>query len=286
MSSLLDSLLWLTCLLLLSICTSTLASSDEDNACNADRQHEDCRTTLQEPSECVLYMAQSSIPNAGYGIYTVQSFRQGDMIIENDGPGIAVADPWLMTPMSHELAAHVKLFDDVWWGELNGMDDYMRFEAESVADFQILFGALPNFHPYLSNLDSRAPKYAYDDTLANRTTDPGAGAFSYHLGKDFLAEKDVPAASELFLNYGESFFDHRQGYQDVARYADYVQVGEILERLLTRSLFKIKEEDGKRFLIQEPSLGEREMNLILASAYETTMAISKRTASLLPKNNR
>jgi hypothetical protein len=204
------------------------------------------------------------------------------LIIGQDGPGIAVTDPWVPIP---ELATHVELFDDVWWGEHN-TDDYSRFEAERVADFQILFGALPNFHPYLINLENETPKYVYDDTLANRTTDPGAGAFSYHLGKDFLAGTDVHAGSELFLNYDESWFDDREGYEDVPRRANYVQVGEILEQLLTSSLLNIttkEEEDGKRFQIQEQPSLEREMNLILASAYETTMAISKRTASLFPK---
>ena len=282
MRSLLYSLLWLTLTcLLLPICTSA-SSDNEDDTCHADQQQKDRRATLQEqPNECVLYLAQSSIPNAGYGIYTTKSFRKGDLIIEQDGPGIAVTDPWVPIP---ELAAHVKLFDDVWWGEHN-MDDYERFEATQVADFRILFGALPNFHPYLRNLDNETPKYVYDDTLANRTTDPGAGAFSYHLGKNFVADKDVRAASELFLSYDESWFDEREGYEDVARRSNYVQVGKILERLLTSSLLNIttKEEDGKRFQVQaQPSL-EHEMNLILASAYETTMAISNRTASLFPK---
>jgi hypothetical protein len=283
MSSLLDSLLWLTLTcLFLSLCTT--ASSDvDDTTCDADHQQQDRRTLQEQPIECVLYLAQSSIPNAGYGIYTAKSFRQGDMIIEKDGPGIAVTDPW--SPI-HALATHVKLFDDVWWGEHN-MDDHVRFEAQDVADFQILFGALPNFHPYLSNLDNQTPKNVYDDTLANRTTDPGAGAFSYHLGKDFLAYQDIAAASELFLSYGESWFDERQGYEDVPREANYVQVGKILERLFTSSLLNIttkeEEEDGKRFQIQEQPSMEREVNLILASAYETTMAISKRTASLFPK---
>ena len=38
----------------------------------------------------------------------------------------------------------------------------------------------------------------YDDTMFNRFKDPGAGATSYHMGHDFVAEyRDIAANEEV-----------------------------------------------------------------------------------------
>lgn len=38
----------------------------------------------------------------------------------------------------------------------------------------------------------------YDDTVADRFQDPGAGAFSYHGGQIFHATRDITAGEEMF----------------------------------------------------------------------------------------
>lgn len=38
----------------------------------------------------------------------------------------------------------------------------------------------------------------YDDTVADRFQDPGAGAFSYHGGQSFHATRDITAGEEIF----------------------------------------------------------------------------------------
>lgn len=61
---------------------------------------------------------------------------------------------------------------------------------------------MPNHHCILNSLTHRYPTPAYDDSLVNRTADPGTGAFSYSMGREFFAKRDLKAGSEIFLNYG------------------------------------------------------------------------------------
>ena len=87
------------------------------------------------------------------------------------------------------------------WGR--GVPDHARYYAgEDVAEYQIAFGALPNHHCILESLDYVYPKPAYDDTMVDRFTDPGAGAFTYNRGRQFTVSRPLSAGSEIFLNYG------------------------------------------------------------------------------------
>jgi hypothetical protein len=73
----------------------------------------------------------------------------------------------------------------------------------------------------------------YDDTILNRFSDPGAGAFSYYEGQKFLATREIRAGEELFTNYGENWLDTREGtFADkIPRKDDYVKAAQILSRL-------------------------------------------------------
>lgn len=63
------------------------------------------------------------------------------------------------------------------------------------------------WYTYLHNMHLHAsPKnqslafcqYRYDDTMFDRIKDPGAGATSYHMGHDFVAEyRDIAANEEV-----------------------------------------------------------------------------------------
>ena len=64
------------------------------------------------------------------------------------------------------------------WGR--GVPDHARYYAgEDVVEYQIAFGALPNHHCILESLDYVYPLPPYDDTMVDRFSDPGAGAFTY-----------------------------------------------------------------------------------------------------------
>lgn len=166
-------------------------------------------------NHCNLFLAPSSIPNAGYGVFTAKKIRRGDYILRADGPNIAVLVQDV--PASNHPNSSLSLFHNVWWGKMGGMSDHMWYEtprrgAVDVYDYQITLGALPNYHPYLSNLNFRQPHVVYDDQTADvpsgggttKQKGPNAGAVSYYTGKDFVAHRNIPAGGEIFLDYGTS----------------------------------------------------------------------------------
>jgi hypothetical protein len=63
--------------------------------------------------------------------------------------------------------------------------------------------AMPNHHCLLHSLNPEYPEPPYNDALVSRFSDAGAGAFSYSMGREFTVYRDIPAGSELFLDYGK-----------------------------------------------------------------------------------
>eukprot|EP00521_Asterionellopsis_glacialis_P011499 CAMPEP_0195303720 /NCGR_PEP_ID=MMETSP0707-20130614/33249_1 /TAXON_ID=33640 /ORGANISM="Asterionellopsis glacialis, Strain CCMP134" /LENGTH=609 /DNA_ID=CAMNT_0040367347 /DNA_START=239 /DNA_END=2068 /DNA_ORIENTATION=- len=219
-------------------------------------------------------MAPSSIPGAGFGIFTAKTLEKDSIFIMNDGPNIAIPDPFEIP------SPHLDLFGTVWWGENMGMVDQMRFEGRNVVDYQIGFGALPNFHPYLYNLYFDQPEIPYDDTILDRTLDPGAGASTYYAGKNFGVTRSVEAGDELFLNYGEGFLDSKPSFSYVPRQRDYEMAGNILakfEELLVE--VKALEENNKSL----SSKVKGEIEARLTDIQNVASVFSERFHSILPK---
>lgn len=171
---------------------------------------------------CKIYMAPSAIPNAGMGLYTVVPMKHHGIIQDTDSPGVALIDPYTGP------STYMRLIVDKSWPETKGMYDDMRFEAKHPLEMSFNFGALPNFHPYLYNIQTRQPKDLFNDSILNRTVDPGAGAYSEYKGKMFSANRDIEAGEELFLNYGESYLDAYSELANVARSSDYRTAAQML----------------------------------------------------------
>jgi hypothetical protein len=91
--------------------------------------------------------------------------------------------------------------------------DHNRYDnPQDLVDFQPGFGSLPNHHCLLASLDQRPsadhPPYSdgvlYLPTKESNTStvrrhgeSPGTGAFSYSLGRDFFATRDLKAGEEI-----------------------------------------------------------------------------------------
>jgi hypothetical protein len=216
--------------------TANTTSTNVNNNNNNNNNKNDNTTKVEEENPCNLYLAPSSIPNGGYGVFTARSLNKGDIILENDGPDILGVDP------NQFEGPHTKLLDHVWWSWEGGMSDTMAMDSLGGAtDFQIMLGALPNFHTFLSNIHHAVPDFVYDDRMADRTKDPGAGAFSYYKGKIFSAGRNIAAGEELFLHYGEDWFDDGSSDWDfVPRRADFERDGARLEQLAK----ELKQQQG------------------------------------------
>ncbi len=91
-------------------------------------------------------------------------------------------------------------------------------------------GIFPNFHTYLLNLSLENPPV---DSLTYPTSQgPGLGAVSDYIGRGFVAERDIVAGDELFLDYSEQYLDDRSPEMDfVPRRTDFEMAAGIMQSL-------------------------------------------------------
>lgn len=103
--------------------------TDEDCLYENDCSAKD--SLISSESDCYLFLAPSSIPGAGMGIFSTKDFEKGSTLLAEDyGPlipipdGNAVHDHW------------IGLFNNYIWGHFSGASDQLWYEAEAVTDFQ------------------------------------------------------------------------------------------------------------------------------------------------------
>jgi len=177
------------------------------------RNEGNSKLTHFKERQCTIYFAPSSLKGfPGYGIYTTRDLWKGERILGGpDGVSIPVEQPRRRTdfPKKDLVQKWTRLWGDYWWGR--GVPDHVMYEdSAGVVDYQIGFGFLPNHHCLIDSLDPQYPPNApYEDSLAQRFESPGAGAFSYSKGREFISFKDVGAGEELFMNYGWCKHDQR-----------------------------------------------------------------------------
>jgi hypothetical protein len=140
---------------------------------------------------CGLYLAESNIPNGGFGLYT----------------GVDIPASGLVVGSTHAaLSRHAKDVpgrkqyrwpgkDYVWAPSSFSVDDdgAPEYDIEIICG---LFGSLANFHTGLVNM------YMKTDTIRpklDRRVDPGAGAFSDIPDSGFISAHPVAAGEELFV---------------------------------------------------------------------------------------
>lgn len=188
--------------------------------------------------QCSVFYAESSVPNGGMGIYTTIPRQAGDQLLISDGPSIPVIDA---DYSNKSKKAWIKLFQSYWWG--NGQSDVALFEGDEVVEYQTGAGGLPNSHAYINNIQFEdASVVPYDDSLLDRTKDPGAGANSYFIGRKTMTREDVEAGEELFMRYPAKFMNQMSEKYNIPRRGDFDIVGEAVLKLV-----KIYGKDVKRW---------------------------------------
>lgn len=301
---------WIELLVLISAGLAA-SSTNEEYECGANDQQQCAngnpgkQESGAKTSACSVYLAPSSIPNGGMGMFTAKDVKRDGIILPADGPSIPIIDP---DTSKRSKVAWVALFQRYWWDVGAGQLDPIVYEAGigGTVEFQITMGALPNSHPYLNNLNAKNPSIVpYDDSLVNRE-DPGAGAFSYYLGRHSTAYKrDVHAGEEIFLGYPEQMMNYickkynvpnRQDYMDAAStLSTYLQMfegeatahsasGEPLmwsgSDKVVSLLPKSQSDLDKILLSSEGSYGEKDLALAIAKE----ISVEKRSPEWLEQN--
>ena len=179
------------------------------------------KTPQSDTSKCTIYMAESTIPGAGYGVFTARDIPKEDFFGNSGGPAISITDMYFHNG------------GDPDWAQINycwSGDGYTAIESEETAEMTVNIGALSNYHTYLTNIDHWAGEY--DDDIFDRFQDPGAGAISYFTGHQFTSTRYIEAGEELFADYGEDWLTSRgEAFEEVVRYNDFEKAGKIMAKL-------------------------------------------------------
>ena len=214
----------------------------------------DSSNTSNTNNSCRLYMAPTTMGGikGNYGMFTSVDLPTGASILANDGPNIPVIVDDRKTSKIFPDTDHMGLFDNVWWGLAsrtsdqfrNGEFNYGESSAFNMVDLQINFGALPNCHPYRSNLDVLQPADGidYDDRSylsENHVNNPLRGSFSYYTGKNFFVDKPVEAGTELFLDYEGDWEQH--GFP---REQDYFSAAALGRKWILAALEKEEDDES------------------------------------------
>lgn len=180
----LPALLWLRFLALLHV---SLAQDDDEHK------------ALDHA--CTLYMAPSTLVNAGIGVFTAEAKLKGETI----------GAPDLYIPLvdiyknDGGRPKHWPLGDYVWGGADMGM--FSDSQYQDVTAYCPGLDAAVNGGLQIINVGKSTPQF---DFTLHRSKDPGAGAITpYHNGTT-LVTRDIPAGGEVFKDYGDGWFTSRQ----------------------------------------------------------------------------
>jgi len=186
-----------------------------------------------DPGGCTLYLAPSSIPNSGLGMYTSVPYRRGELFPLPE-MGIMLADP---TRKNGSLLASYP-----WHSSLLSRGKFECAYGESMVPG---LGMLANSHLGLWNVKhwndhevqrwrDGTDSYYHSDALT--LEDAGRGAVSHHSNVRFVVEKDIAGGEELFVSYGDEWFKAREGKIGIVPGEDhYVEVDKVLREFHSSS---------------------------------------------------
>jgi hypothetical protein len=157
-----------------------------------------------EPLECGMYMAESAIPNSGWGMYTAVDLKEGETIEPID-LAVHMSDPKRNVKARNRLSRDTVptwLMEQYYWNErMTGA----VYDAKSVDAIIPSYGMLANSHPGLLNLDNAGCKELEKVPRDQKHS----GAYTNCRKLSFVVEKDLAAGHELFAEYGDSWFRER-----------------------------------------------------------------------------
>ena len=152
-------------------------------------------------------MAESTIPNAGWGAFSVNKLRSNEPVMFGDivtqVPDIERSQAVGLSTLIHNYMWHAS----VTGGQHEGYT--------SVYTVWPGMGSLANSHlDHFFNLVPDRP--IVDNAGQRRDVSPSAGAFTYYHSLQHYAYTEIPAGAELFINYGSGWSHKISGTTKVA----------------------------------------------------------------------
>jgi hypothetical protein len=251
--------------ILLISCSATFSAKAESSAstclgASIASDATDKNGKEQKWPDCGLYMADSTIPGSGLGMYAGRHFRRGSQVAYGDVV-MQVTDfdghNRLRRWYNGDFSAGDEeewLLDDYFW---NSRLTSGSFEAIAVSSILPGVGMLANSFPGLANTDIRAPGRTAD---LHRGRDPGAGASTTYHNSLFQATQDIEPGAEIYMDYGSNWFKRRtEEIGMIPLRKDYATADALLKKFWTVTGGKIDTQLANntwaltwRFLKDEP----------------------------------
>ena len=185
--------------------------------------------------QCTTYLAPSSIPNSGLGMYTTIPYFRGDSFLL---PEIGIM---LQDKDTHYPQGSNNLLHQYPWGA-----GVITGGHQEVAEGSVMspgMGMLANSHLGLKNIrlgdiwrlqveedgtDSKSVEGQSSSTL----NDVGRGSYSYHSRLMFDADRYIQSGEEFFVNYGDDWFTARENLLGVIpSETNYQEADRMLQKL-------------------------------------------------------
>ena len=183
--------------------------------------------THAAPLECELYLADSTVPGAGIGIFSGVAKASGDFIGNGDKAIPLVDAYWHNGHLGSDFFNPTA--DYVWDGVSMGMRMEI-FDVNDISAFWPGIDAMVNCHSGLLNLQKATP--VYDEGGIHRSKHPGAGGVSPYGADESVVIRDIPVGGELFKNYGEDWFIQRAWLGQIPVQSNYYYVLELMSDMV------------------------------------------------------
>jgi len=207
--------------------------------------------------ECGIYLAPSSIPFAGLGMYAGnRSIALDEVVTDGDILIPIVERPW---HIERSLNDRKFLWNEYIW--TGNTFDFTNEEIgeELVGDISMAspgVGAAANSYMSMINIDDNPILISRAGLSRNS---PGQGAFTIYHGRSFVATEPIEPGQELFVSYGNNYFTsrkHTYGYLPMPS-KDYDRADFILEKGLDLILHNTEiNSDGRQNGTCSPGHGE------------------------------
>jgi SET domain len=195
-------------------------SREEDDVSEDPVNQENAAT-----EHCGLYMAPSTIPGAGLGVFTAHAREVGDAIHEAGEVCVPLLDLYQHSPQFQPF------MDYYWSGDNLGVFGEVNRTQELFLFCPGIDGAA-NCHLALNNVFRAIPDYDDGSTTMgyHRSTHPGVGAFTPYYNGVGIVRRSIPVGGEIFKDYGDDWFTWRpEVFGNIPLSMDYVAAVELLQ---------------------------------------------------------
>jgi hypothetical protein len=180
--------------------------------------------------ECGLWLAPSTLQGAGLGMYAGRNFEQNEALQVTGDVVIPIVDllEHALPRLRIHASAYSRVWDDYTWnGNIFGMhwEGHVQVSALSPG----MGAAINSFLP-LVNVDEDSD-VAVDAASLHRSRDPGAGAFTPYHNRRTMATTDIFTGQELFIDYGDRWFDSREHFETIPLHDDLDEASKLVRAL-------------------------------------------------------